>query len=359
MLLSSQDINLIDSRAIIKNLISRLIMILYVLILTMFITTHAEPEIAQSTEIPEPLSLVEEFVPDIENMQLIFAPKKSEHAQQKEQLKKNFAQDLPSPEEAKRNFKKYKKSRPQKRANGEKKNSFWSSTTISDMNFTELLQRKNELILTGDYTMAIKYLERMLKLAENTEQIIYIMLEMAELFMQTNDYKKAEVLFSDFTRLYPGSEYAELAYRKAIECSYNQTLRFDRDQSKTEETLALIEEFNTRKDIYSAYTIDKVSEIKKLCDQKLAQSSISIAKNDLGLAKYKEVHKRVDDLRATIIVQLPEIEPQLLEVEIGLAQAEHNAELKEQKIAELKNRFPEHEITLALTAPKKSWFTRA
>ncbi len=334
-------------------------MMLYILILIMFIGSHAEAENPQSTEISQPLSSVEEFVPDIENMQLIFAPTENEAFQKKKQLEKNFAQDLPSPEEAKKNFKKYKKSRPQKRADGEKKSSFWSTPTISDMSFNELLQGKNELILTGDYTMAIKYLERMLKLAENTDQIVYIMLEMAELFMQTRDYKKAEILFNDFTRLYPGNEYAELAFRKAIECSWSQTLRFDRDQSKTEETLALIEEFNRRKDIYSAYTIEKVSEIKRLCDQKLAQSSISIAKNDLGLAKYKEVHKRVDDLRSTIIVQLPDIEPQLLEVEIGLAQAEHNKEVKEQKMAELKAKFPEHEITLALTAPKKSWFARA
>lgn len=334
-------------------------MIIYLLILILCITTEAEPLTPQPEQPADIINSCEEFVPDIQDMQLVFAPTESEHYQKKQQLEKDFARDLLDPEEAKKNFKKYKKSTHKKSLHGEKKSSFWSSTTIADMNFTELLQRKNELILTGDYTMAIKYLERMLKLAENTDQIIYIMLEMAELLMQTRDYKKAEVLFSDFSRLYPGNEYAELAYRKAIECSWNQTLRFDRDQSKTEETLALIQEFNTRKEIYSSDTVEKVSEIKKWCDQKLAQSSISIAKNDLGLAKYKEVHKRVDDLRSIVIVQVPDIEPALLEVEIGLAQAEHNSELKEQKISELKDKFPEHEITLALTAPKKSWFARA
>jgi outer membrane protein assembly factor BamD (BamD/ComL family) len=334
-------------------------MILYLFILIICIGTQTEPVTVQSEQTSQTISPAEEFIPEIQDMQLIFAPTESEHAQKKQQLEKDFARNLLPPEEAKKNFKKYKKSRPQKTVGGEKRGSFWSSTTITDMNFTELLQRKNELILTGDYTMAIKYLERMLKLAENTDQIIYIMLEMAELLMQTRDYKKAEILFSDFTRLYPGNEYAELAFAKAIECSWNQTLRFDRDQSKTEETLALIQEFNTRKDIYSSYTVEKITEIKRWCDQKLAQSSISIAKNDLGLAKYKEVHKRVDDLRSTAIVQVPDIEPALLEVEIGLAQAEHNSELKEQKISELKDKFPEHEITLALTAPKKSWFARA
>lgn len=323
------------------------------------ITTEAEPLTPQPEQTIDIINPCEEFVPDIQDMQLVFAPTESEHSQKKQQLEKDFARDLLDPQEAKKNFKKYKKSTHQNSLNGEKKSSFWSSTTIADMNFTELLQRKNELILTGDYTMAIKYLERMLKLAENTDQIIYIMLEMAELLMQTRDYKKAEVLFRDFSRLYPGNEYAELAYRKAIECSWNQTLRFDRDQSKTEETLTLIQEFNTRKEIYSSDTVEKVTEIKKWCDQKLAQSSISIAKNDLGLAKYKEVHKRVDDLRSTVIVQVPDIEPELLEVEIVLAQAEHNSELKEQKMSELKDKFPEHEITLALTAPKKSWFARA
>jgi outer membrane protein assembly factor BamD (BamD/ComL family) len=326
-------------------------MIIYLIILILGIGAHAEP-ITPEAELAVDNSCIE-FGPNMQDMQLVFAPTETEHYQKKQQLEKDFARDLPSEQEAKKRFKKYKKSGSKKTVADGTKRSFWSSITISDMSFTELLQRKNELILTGDYATAIKYLERMLKLAENTEQIIYIMLEMAELFMQTGDYKKAEVLFCDFTRLYPGNEYAELAFVKAIECSWNQTLRFDRDQSKTEETVGLIQEFNSRKDIYSSWAIDRATKIKELCDQKLAQSSISIAKNDLGLAKYKEVHKRVDDLRSTVIIQLPDIEPQLLEIEIGLAQAEHHLELKEQKMSELQKKFPEHEITLSLTAPKR------
>lgn len=334
-------------------------MIFCLFILIICTGTQAAQPSTQNEQLAQELNSPEEFVPDIQDMQLVFAPTETEHYQKKQQLEKDFARNLLPPEEAKKNFKKYKKSTTKQTATDKQKSSFWSSTTISDMDFTELLQRKNELILTGDYTTAIKYLERMLKLAENTDQIIYIMLEMAELFMQTRDYKKAEVLFRDFTRLYPGNEYAELAFVKAIECSWNQTLRFDRDQSKTEETATLIEEFNTRKEIYSPWAVDRTTEIKKWCDQKLAQSCLSIAKNDLGLSKYKEVHKRVDDLRSTVVVQLPDIEPQLLEIEIELAQAEHNSELKEQKVSELQQKFPEHEITLSLTAPKKSWFARA
>lgn len=333
-----------------------------ILLLCTTVALHAETAITEPNleiELTEkqPLELPEETTVSTEQMQLVLAPVQTERIIKKQQLEQDFARDLLPPDIAKKQYKEHKRTLAKK--NPRQRESFWSSTTINDMNYQQLLQRKNELIVTGDYTTATKYLERMLKLAESTDQIVYIMLELAELFMQTNDYKKAEVLFRDFVRLYPGNEYAELAFVKAIECSWYQTLRFDRDQTKTEETLALIGEFNTRKDVYGKKAVNRVTEIKILCDQKLAQSSISIAKNDIGLSKYKEVHKRIEDLRLIEIAQLPNIEPQLLELEIELAQAEQNNELKDKKLSELKEKFPNHNITLALTAPKTSWFARA
>ncbi len=138
------------------------------------------------------------------------------------------------------------------------------------MPYEQLLQRKNELIVMGDYLTAIKYIERMFKLAKTPEQIMYIMLEWAELLMKVQDYKKAETLFRDFVKLYPGHEYAGAAYAKAIECSWQQTSIPERDQTKTEDTLQLIKDFNTRKDSYDALYCQQVMHIEHLCLDKLA-----------------------------------------------------------------------------------------
>lgn len=292
-----------------------------------------------------------------EQKQLIFGLAPNDYSHRKKALEKDFSRDLPSPQEAKKQYKEKKNQLDtQATAHAEP---FWTTVTISDMNYHQLLKRKNELIVTGDYATAIKYLEHMFKLTETPEQIIYIMLEWAELLMKLEDYKRAEALFRDFVKLYPSNEYAEDAFKKAIECSWYQTSTYERDQSKTEETLQLIEEFNAREAVYSKKSIDQVLEIKTQCLTKLAQSNMYVAKHYIGLSKHRAAHKRLDNLRENDLPKVPSIEPQLLQLEIELAQVEHNSELEQKKLAELIHKFPGHEITIALTTPKKSWFTIA
>ncbi len=288
---------------------------------------------------------------------LVLAPGPNDYVRRKENLEQHFARDLPTPKVAKDQYKQKKKSSPSQ----VKKSSepFWSSVTLSDMNYDQLLKRKNELIVTGDYVTAIKYIERMFKLTETPEQIIYIMLEWGELLMKVEDYKRAETLFRDFVKLYPGNEYAECAFVKAIECCWYQTGTFERDQSKTEDTLKLIDEFGMRQTVYSKESVGRVDEIKTLCLNKLAQSSMGVAKHYIGLSKFRAAHKRLDDLRENDLEKLPAIEPQLLQLEIELAQSEQNSTVEKKKLSELQEKFPEHEITIALTTPKSSWFAVA
>ena len=286
--------------------------------------------------------------------QLVLAPGPNDYVRRKENLEQHFARDLPTPKVAKKQHKEKKKNDPKQAIKSSEP--FWSSVTLTDMNYDQLLKRKNELVLAGDYITAIKYIERMFKLTETPEQIIYIMLEWGELLMKVEDYRRAETLFRDFVKLYPGNEYTELAFVKAIECSWYQTSTFERDQSKTEDTLKLIDEFCVRATVYSKENVVRVTEIQTLCLGKLAQSSMGVAKHYIGLSKYRAAHKRLDDLRENDLEKLPTIEPQLLQLEIELAQAEQNTTIEKQKLSELKEKFPEHEITLALTAPKATWF---
>jgi outer membrane protein assembly factor BamD (BamD/ComL family) len=287
---------------------------------------------------------------------LVLAPGLNDYDLRKKNLEQQFARNLPTPETARKQYKDKKKKDRHLIKSSEP---FWSSITVTDMNYDQLLKRKNELILAGDYVTAIKYIERMFKLTETPEQIIYIMLEWGELLMKVEDYKRAETLFRDFVKLYPGNEYAELAFVKAIESSWYQTSSFERDQSKTEDTLKLIDEFCMRAAIYSHENISRVTQIQTSCFNKLAQSSMGIAKQYIGLSNYRSAHKRLDSLREKDLEKLPVIEPQLLQLEIELARAEQNTTIEQQKLSELKEKFPEHEITLALTTQKSSWLTFA
>lgn len=262
---------------------------------------------------------------------------------QKTALREQFRQDLPDQKKALENYKELQKKWPATKSAARP-----SNLTMSDMNFLQLVQRKNELILEGDYKLAVKYLDRMLKISENAEQPIFIMLELAELLMKTEQYAKAEKLFSEFIQLYPGNEYVEQAFVKAIHCSWQQTGTFDRDQTKTEETMALITRFESRRAICSAGNIASVAEVKYLCEQKLTDNNMYIAKHYIGRGIFRSAHKRLDDVRQKDLCKIPHIEPQLLQLEVELAQAEKNKIVEDQKLQELFTKYPGHDITLAL-----------
>lgn len=265
----------------------------------------------------------------------------SAHELQKAAFREQFRTDLPEQKIALEQFKEMKKKWPKT------KSTFRPSLTMNEMNLMQVIQRKNELILEGDYKLAIKYLNRALKIVDTADQPIFIMLELAELLMKSQQYPKAEKLFTEFIQLYPGSEYTEQAFVKAIRCSWEQTSSFDRDQTKTEETMALITRFESRQAICSESNIASVAEVKFFCEQKLAASNLYVAKHYIGRNIFRSAHKRLDDIRQKDLCKIPQIEPKLLQLEIELAQGEKNKEIENLKLQELFTKYPTHEITLS------------
>lgn len=298
--------------------------------------------IIESANIPESESAHHDDEPFVSTQSLTLMPLPPTAQEiQKAALREQFRLDVPEQTAAVEQFKQMQKKWPT--AKGRAPN-----LSMQEMNITQLMQRKNELILEGDYKLAIKYLEQAIKVVDNPDQPIFIMLEMAELLMKTQQFAKAEKLFTEFIQLYPGSEYVEQSYVKAIRCSWEQTNTFDRDQTKTEETMALIARFESRQAICSANNIAAIAEVKNLCEQKLAAANMYVAKHYIGRNIFRSAHKRLEEVRTKDLCKIPHIEPQLLQLEIELAQAEKNKELEALKLAELCEKYPTHEITLAL-----------
>ena len=291
---------------------------------------------------------------------LVLAPTEPDYVRRKQHLKEQFHRDLLDPKEQRERYKRHKeqikstqKATYKDWLEGRRK----EQLTISEMNYDQMLRRKNELILEGNYEVAIKYLEKMLPLTESPDQLIFIMLELAELFMKIDDFARSERMFIEFVKLYPGNEFVEQSYVKAIECSWKQTAIPERDQTKTEETLTLIDEFLAREIIYSKDNVAKSLDIKNKCYEKLAESSMEFARQYMIQGIYRSAHKRLDDIRDNDLKKLPSIEPQLLHLELQLAQAENDETVKKQKLNEMQEKFPKHDFTVALNEPKKSWFS--
>jgi hypothetical protein len=92
-----------------------------------------------------------------------------------------------------------------------------------------------------------------------------------------------------------------------------------------------------------------VTNIKYLSEEKLAQANMHVAKHYIGRSIFRSAHKRLDDVRQKDLCKVPAIEPELLQLEVELARAEKNKDVETLKFAELTEKYPQHEITLALT----------
>jgi outer membrane assembly lipoprotein YfiO len=232
--------------------------------------------------------------------------------------------------------------------------------TLSDMNFDELMEAKNERLAKKDTEGAIRYLEKMVSASKDKEDLASVLMELADLFFDTGKLVKAEKLYSEFFTLYPGNEGVEKAHYKAILCSYYLTLDNDRDQTKTQETLTLANTFLDRKDIFKTYAQD-VSSIQQQCYEKLCQSELNVTEFYLKRGKSKDIiaaQQRLDGLRKEYLEKVPAAEPHILALEIETAVKNNDTATAEQKRTILASRFPDNKVTKLAAGKKLSFVDR-
>ena len=214
---------------------------------------------------------------------------------------------------------------------------------LADKSFIELALGKDKALRSNDLATAVKYLDAMRLVSTDHEQIQKTLLEMADLYFKLEDWIKAEKAYNEFVLLYPGSTRCDYAHYKAVECGIKLTLTIDRDQTKTQETLELAQQFiNTY--TQSEY-LEAVTKLKVECNQKLFESDINIFNFYVNNKNFKAAQIRLDTLCKEHVPQLPTVEPQVLELSIKLAQAQNNTQGVLVTQLELAQKFPEHDIT--------------
>jgi len=173
----------------------------------------------------------------------------------------------------------------------------------------------------------------MIKLCDDATAIGKHLLEIADLLCLDEQFSRAAQKYAEYVTLYPGGQNIEYALFKAIENSFACTLVSDRDQTKTEETLALAESF-LKQDHLTTY-IDQVVAIRDKCYQKLAESEMSICAFYLNRGEFKPAEKRLNTLRSTWLPKLPTIEPSLISLETDLVLKKEALEQKNNKATQL------------------------
>src|SRR5579863_9597582 len=199
------------------------------------------------------------------------------------------------------------------------------SRTYVDFEYDELARAKDVQVEKKNIHVAIKYLEQMMKLCSNISLLADHLLEIADLFFADSQFQKSAHLYKQYCTLYPGSAKQEYALYRSITSSFECILSIDRDQTKTEETLVLIDQI-LQQDHFTLYK-NEVTAIQVQCYERLAASEFNICSFYLTRGKLTAAEKRLAKIRASWLPKLPTIEPTIIALETQLAEQKEEIEL--------------------------------
>lgn len=233
--------------------------------------------------------------------------------------------------------------------------------TPRTLTFEELQVAKEYAGSFGTPAQTAIYLENMVRLCSDPNQLKEIYLELADLYFEQGFLDKAAKLYASYGVLYPGSEQRAYVDDKEVLCNFYSTLSSDRDQTKTEETFKLTQRFldKAQNDVlYQDYKND-VMTIQRQCCQKMYDHELDTFNFYVKKGNYKAAQLHLDEMKKTYVVLMDTAEPHLLEQECSLAQKQGDTKMLLAKQAELSQKYPEWAIIqLAANSPKVDHVTR-
>lgn len=228
---------------------------------------------------------------------------------------------------------------------------------LSEMTFEEVIVSKDRVMKSKNYTSGLKYIERALKLCDDINEMEKLLIEYSDTLYACQRYEKAGRSYNELANLYPGSDKVEYALYQAIVCSSMLMLDAERDQSKTQETIDLANQFLQRADIFTEYKT-KVEEIKEKAMRTLVQSEFNICQFYINSYEYGQAERRLNGIRKDWITKLPDIEPEVLVLECTLAEKQNKPDIISEKTKELQNKFPQATIQLAQNKQRTNFLHR-
>ncbi len=137
----------------------------------------------------------------------------------------------------------------------QKKKEYMNADELSQKAFAHIEKKRNE--------DAIACLEDIMSRYPDHADIAKFKMLLAELYFKTENYPSAQELYEHFNQFYPADNRAEYSKYKSLLAMYNQTLPTDCDQTETENTLKLCQEYQQNEN-YKKYRKD-VANIQKTC----------------------------------------------------------------------------------------------
>lgn len=243
----------------------------------------------------------------------------SSHISANEMFDVDLPKQIETPARTKRMRKAQKKSKKESDSKEKK------IRTYMDMEYDQLVQAKNAQRVSGNLPSTIKYLDQLLKMTKDITLLAEHLLELADVLFEDKQFKKSGYIYSQYCALYPGSEKQEYALYRSIESSFACRLAFDRDQTITEETLALTDLF-LKQDVFTVYR-KEVTDIQAQCYEQLAESECNVCTFYINKGSLKAAEKRLNKIRTYWLAKLPSIEENIIALETALLEKKQMAEL--------------------------------
>jgi|GEM_PF-4939162 len=117
-----------------------------------------------------------------------------------------------------------------------------------ELTYQELNEKKNQYLVSQNKEGAVKIIEQMLRLCADMSTLAELILELADILYDDSKFEASLTAYKNFMEHYAGHQKFEYALFRAIQCSSRLVLHFDRDQTKTEETIALAETYLAEED---------------------------------------------------------------------------------------------------------------
>jgi len=223
--------------------------------------------------------------------------------------------------------------------------------TISDLSFDELNGKAKEFMDKKKVDDAMAYLEEIITRFPDSANIGQYKLQLADLCFESGKYAAAQALYENFNEFYPADQQAEYSKYKSILSTFNQTLRTDCDQTDTDETVKLCQEY-IQNDAYNKYRKDIV-DIQTTCENKLINKEIYVFKFYVKHGNYDAARNRLKYLKDKYLGKNIAREPELLYLECKLASKEKDTKTLEKNLEKLMTKYPKSDFTdmaQALTA---------
>jgi outer membrane assembly lipoprotein YfiO len=219
-------------------------------------------------------------------------------------------------------------------------NFFAEQAEAKQLSIEQYRELKDACVKNNDKETAIAFIEKMLPLCDDLQELQSLSLQMADLYFDLQSYAKAQVMYQKFVELYPGSTDNERVMYRLCVCNFKQILSTDRDQTKTEQALDQVQQYLACAD-FKTYR-EEVTQIAQSCHEKIVESECSIAQFYLTQGKWPSAQKRLQDVRLAKLDKAPTFEPNILVLEAQVADLAQDHLQAAKKRYDLALRFPDH-----------------